>query len=166
MGRKDQEEGRLHSLHMCTHAHIPACIHTRTRMHTRTRAHTYTHTYARTHKYTMHARMYAHNHTHTRTYTTHAHTYANTHTHIHTHVGVRMHAYVRVHTRVHTHAGAAHKSRRPSPRLALCLLIMCCPPRIARIGAYYLGVFKPRIGYGTLRYYSFGTTDQADDCSN
>ena len=138
MGRKDQEEGRLHSLHMCTHTHIPACIHkythTYTCMHTHTHTHTYTHTHThiRTHKYTMHARMYAHNRTHRHVHNARshvrarAHTHTQTHTRTRTHAHVRMHAYVRVHTRVHTHVGGAHRARRPSHRLAV--VFKCVAP--------------------------------------
>jgi len=63
---------RAHSLHMCTHAQVPACTHTHTNTNTHmygtcihmythtyvhTYAHTHAHTHARTHKYTMHEHM-------------------------------------------------------------------------------------------------------------
>ena len=32
---------------------------------------------------------------------------------------------------------------------------MCCPPRIARIGVYYLSFFKPRIGHGSTKRILF-----------
>jgi hypothetical protein len=65
-------------------------------------------------------------------------------------------AYVRAHTRVHMHVGTAHRARRPSHRLALCLLIMCCPPRIARIGAYQLGFSNlVTVQYGIRSYIAY-----------
>ena len=70
-------------------------------------------TCARTHTY-----PHAHTHTHTPTC---MHTRTRTHTHTNTHIRAR------THTRVHTHAGAAHRSRRPSHRLALCLIIVLPP---------------------------------------
>ena len=116
--REEGPRGRAPSFRMCTHAHVHACIHA------------YTHTHAHTSTQCMHACM--HTTVHTRTYTTHAHTYSHARTHTHTNTHIR----ARTHTRVHTHAGAAHRARRSSHKLALCLLIMCCPSRIARIGAY------------------------------
>ena len=107
----DQEEGRLHSLHMCTHAHVPACTHTYTHTHTPTCMHTHTRTHTHVHN--------AHTHTHTHTWThtnkharkrTHAHVRSCTHTypHAHTHTCIR-HVYICIHTltytriRTHTH---------------------------------------------------------------
>jgi hypothetical protein len=59
---------------------------------------------------------------------------------------MRTHAHLRVHTRVHMHAGAAHRARRPSHRLALCLILCVTPLALG----YIFGFFKHRIRYGTV----------------
>jgi len=81
LGKEEhQEEGRLQSLYMRTHAHTrtPTRTHacTYTRMHTHVRAHTHT----RKHKHTTHTHIRRQLYTHTYTYTTRAHTYAHAHT--------------------------------------------------------------------------------------
>jgi hypothetical protein len=97
---------------------FPSHVHARTRTRMHTHIHTHTHLRECTQvRACIHVCARAHTHTHT-------------HTHIHTSTQ-RTHT----HTYVHTHV-----ARRPSHRLALCLLIMCCPPRIAHIGASNLGL--------------------------
>ena len=64
IGEEGPREGRLHSLHMCTHTLVRACTHTPTCMHTRTRMHMY----ARTHtQYTTHAHTHTYVHAHKQT---------------------------------------------------------------------------------------------------
>jgi len=47
--------------------------------------------------------------------------------------------------RVHTHVGAAHRARRPSHRLALCLLHICAPFALIALGLN-LGLVKVQYG--------------------
>ena len=105
MGRKDQEEGRLHSLHMCTHAHVPTCTHI-IYTHTYVHAHTYAHAhmYARTQLQNARTHVRTQPFTHARTYTTHARTHTCTHTN--KHACKCTHAHVR--SRTHTHVPAWH----------------------------------------------------------
>ena len=98
--------------------------------HTYPHAHTYTHTHTQVHNARTQIRTQPY--THACTYTKHAHVRARTHTrtrmHTNMHVRAHTHTCARTHsTRVHTHVGAAQRTRRPSHRLALCLLIKCCP---------------------------------------
>ena len=92
-------------------------------------------------------------------------------------IRVCIHMYTHVHTRTHVHPCAcihahAHawtcaqksmltsvhvqrRARRPSHRLTLCLLIKCCPPRIARTGVYYLffANLKGTVWYAVFWYF-------------
>ena len=142
-----------------THTHMyGTCIH----MYTHTYVHTYAHAHIRTHTHVHNACTHVctqpYTHARTQRMLTHIHTHTQTHKHARTrtHAHTRTHAYVRAHTRVHTHVGTAHRARRPSHRLALCLLIMCCPPRIARIGAYQLGFSNlVTVQYGIRSYIAY-----------
>jgi hypothetical protein len=94
---EEEPKGRAPSFRMCTHAHVPACIHTYT--HTYAHAHTYghahinTHTYARTSTQCMHACMHTTVHTHVHNARSHVCARTRTHTHTHTHVRARTHTY-------------------------------------------------------------------------
>jgi cation transport ATPase len=149
-------------MHTHIHTHLRACTHVRMRTHKHTRTHIRTH--AQVHNACTHVCTQSYTHARTQCTLTHMSTHAHTHTHMHTHkhartgthAHVHTHAYVRVHTRVHTHAGAAHRARRPSHRLALCLLIVLPPWHCSHWGL--LRFFKPRIGYGILRYLTLFST--------
>ena len=130
LGRKDfKRKGVFNPFTCaCTHAHTQTRTYTHAHIHARTRTHAHmrTHAHVRTLvRITMYARTRKQPYTYARTYATHAHTRSCTHVHMRTHA----HMYARV----HTHVGAAQRSRRPSLRHALCLLIEFCPPRIGRI---------------------------------
>jgi hypothetical protein len=121
---------------MCTHTHVPTCMHTYTHTyvhaHTYEHAHTYarththtrTHTYARTHKYIIHARKYAHNRT--------QHTLTSARTHTNTHIRARTHTCERTHTYACTRACIRMKVQLigpEGPRIgSLCVYKLCVAP--------------------------------------
>ena len=104
---------------------------------------------------TVHARMHTcmHTHAHACAYT---HTCASLcmHMYAHTHA----HAWTCAHTSMPTRPRAAQRGKRPLHRLALCLLIKCCPPCITSIGDYLLGfsnLANVTVVYGILCYVPY-----------
>ena len=138
-GRKDTKRKGVFNPFTCAcmQTYLHTHTHAHTRIHIRTHAsqcmHAFMYTTVHTHTHVRNARSHvrarARTHTHTHTYT-HAHKHARTRTHAH----MRTHAHIRAHTCLHTHVGAAHRARRPSHRLTLCLLIMCAPLALIVLG--------------------------------
>ena len=125
-----QKEGRLQSLHMRMHAHVPARTHIRTHTHACTSTQrmdtcTCTTVYTR-----MHVRN-AHTHIHARTYATYAHTHTHTQVHnacmhvstqLYTHArtyAMHANAHIHIHTRTHTCIRMVQLRGPEGPRLDL-----------------------------------------------